>query len=398
MAQENKFPWPPERQEPYSVFAKRVADLREAARLRIIEKQQKVKERVDRSRRVTQELRVGELVLVKRNLTKKGKTKKFLPKFVGPYQVVKKVCETTYLVEDLPARRKQTKRFNAHVCQIRHFHAREDVEWEQGDDSEKEEESSDTEEEGEGINDTEEPEENLPSVAATETATIGAESSFAAVYPDKSNKIAFIVIHIPPCTFRTRMGAGMIVEDLHRHVALTNYAPGRAPPDGADCEGDNGEGLGEHQNHWDLFDDINDRILPLPEIHLIGAATIGAESSFAAVYPDKSNKIAFIVIHIPPYSEEDTRKSSKTLVILTTYYMGIPIILDDSEEEEESSDTEEEGEGINDTEEPEENLPSVAATETVGEEQQPVQPREPERTRAGRHTRAPRWHNEYERH
>ncbi|EFX69963.1 hypothetical protein DAPPUDRAFT_113139 [Daphnia pulex] len=102
MAQENKFPWPPERQEPYAVFAKRVADLREAARLRIIEKQQRVKERIDRSRRVTQELRVGELVLVKRNLTKKGKTKKFLPKFVGPYQVVKKVCETTYLVEDIP--------------------------------------------------------------------------------------------------------------------------------------------------------------------------------------------------------------------------------------------------------------------------------------------------------
>lgn len=25
------------------------------------------------------------------------------------------------------------------------------------------------------------------------------------------------------------------------------------------------------KNHSDLFDDINDRILPLPEIHLIGA-------------------------------------------------------------------------------------------------------------------------------
>ncbi|KZR95761.1 Uncharacterized protein APZ42_010288, partial [Daphnia magna] len=35
MAQENKFPWPPERPEPYAVFVKRVADLREAARLRI---------------------------------------------------------------------------------------------------------------------------------------------------------------------------------------------------------------------------------------------------------------------------------------------------------------------------------------------------------------------------
>jgi hypothetical protein len=98
----------------------------------------------------------------------------FLPKFVGPNQVVKKVSETTYLVEDLPARRKKTKfrRFNAHVCQIRRFHARDDVEWEQGNYSEEEEESSDSEEEGEVINNTREPrepEENLPSVAATET-------------------------------------------------------------------------------------------------------------------------------------------------------------------------------------------------------------------------------------
>jgi hypothetical protein len=109
---------------------------------------------------------------VKRNLIKKGRTKKFLQKFVGPYQVVKKMCETTYLVEDLPAMRKKTKfrRFNAHVCQIRRFHARDDVEWERADYSEEEEEeSSDSEEEGEVINNTREPEENLPSVAATET-------------------------------------------------------------------------------------------------------------------------------------------------------------------------------------------------------------------------------------
>ncbi len=47
------------------------------------------------------------------------------------------------------------------------------------------------------------------------------------------------------------------------------------------------------------------------------------------------------------------------------------------EEEEGSSDSEEEGEVINDTEVPEEYLPSAAATETVCEEQQPGQPREP---------------------
>jgi hypothetical protein len=51
-----------------------------------------VKDRVDRSRRVTQDLRDGELLLVRRKLIKKGKTKKFLPKFVGPYHMVKKVC------------------------------------------------------------------------------------------------------------------------------------------------------------------------------------------------------------------------------------------------------------------------------------------------------------------
>lgn len=81
--------------------------MREAARLKNVEKQQKVKDRVDRSRRVTKDLRVGELVLVRRKLMKNGKTKKFLPKFVGSFQVVKRVCETTHLVEDLPARRKK---------------------------------------------------------------------------------------------------------------------------------------------------------------------------------------------------------------------------------------------------------------------------------------------------
>ena len=64
-------------------------------------------------------------------MKKKNKTKKFLPKYVGPFQVVKKICPTTYLVEDLPAKRKKKRfrRFNVHVVQIRMFHPREDVEW-----------------------------------------------------------------------------------------------------------------------------------------------------------------------------------------------------------------------------------------------------------------------------
>jgi hypothetical protein len=76
-------------------------------------------------------------------------------------------------VEDLPARRKkkQFRRFNAHVCQIRRFHSREDVEWEAEEDSDTEEEkkNSESEEENGVVNNTEEPEENLPSVAVSET-------------------------------------------------------------------------------------------------------------------------------------------------------------------------------------------------------------------------------------
>jgi hypothetical protein len=88
---------------------------------------------------------------------------KFFPKFVGLYQVVKKVCETTYFVEDLPLRRKKKefKRFDAHVCQIRRFHARDDVEWElveHSDAGEKEEGSSESEKVSVAINNTEQPE------------------------------------------------------------------------------------------------------------------------------------------------------------------------------------------------------------------------------------------------
>ena len=128
---ENEFPWPKERPEPVNVFLSRVKEMRNAARLNIIEKQEKVKRLVDLRRRVVKDLFPGELVLVRRKLKKKGKTKKLLPKYIGPFQVVKKVCPTTYLVEDLPAQRKKKRfrRFNAHVVQIRKFHPRDDAEW-----------------------------------------------------------------------------------------------------------------------------------------------------------------------------------------------------------------------------------------------------------------------------
>jgi hypothetical protein len=116
-ALENHFPWPKERPEPFDIFLACVGELREAARLNIIKKQEKSKRLVDQRRQIVRDLRPGELVLVRRKLKKKNKTKKFLP--------------TTYLVEDLPAKRKKKRfrRFYVHVVQIRMFHPREDVEW-----------------------------------------------------------------------------------------------------------------------------------------------------------------------------------------------------------------------------------------------------------------------------
>ncbi|KAI9551000.1 hypothetical protein GHT06_005556 [Daphnia sinensis] len=101
---ERLFPWPAEEQESHVDFLSRVHKLREAARLRILKKQRAF------------ELLPGDLVLVRRPPRKKGLTKKFLPKFTGPFQVVKKVSATTFLVEDLPAVRKKNsfRRFHAH--------------------------------------------------------------------------------------------------------------------------------------------------------------------------------------------------------------------------------------------------------------------------------------------
>ncbi|KZS10523.1 putative Histone-lysine N-methyltransferase NSD2 [Daphnia magna] len=127
---ENQFPWPKERPKPFEIFLS-VSESSEKLHVSTLsKKQEKSKRLVDLRRRVVRDLRPGELVLVRRKLKKKTKTKKFLLKYVGPFQVVKKICPTTYLVENLPAKRhkKRFRRFNDHVVQIRKFQTREDVE------------------------------------------------------------------------------------------------------------------------------------------------------------------------------------------------------------------------------------------------------------------------------
>lgn len=54
-----------------------------------------------------------------------------LPKFIGPFQVASRICPTTYLVEDILAKRKGKvwRRLKAHQCQLGRFHTKTDGKW-----------------------------------------------------------------------------------------------------------------------------------------------------------------------------------------------------------------------------------------------------------------------------
>ena len=56
----------------------------------------------DLSRRENRTYQPGDLVIVARRRVHVGKTKKFVCRSIGPYQVAKRVSKTCYTVEDLP--------------------------------------------------------------------------------------------------------------------------------------------------------------------------------------------------------------------------------------------------------------------------------------------------------
>ena len=86
---QNCFSWPATPFMPYSQFLRRLSRWRSAARQLILASQDGSKRRYDSLHRNSKPFHYGELVLVARKAAPKGRTRKFLPPFIGPFQVVR---------------------------------------------------------------------------------------------------------------------------------------------------------------------------------------------------------------------------------------------------------------------------------------------------------------------
>ena len=131
MSMESAFPWPPSTPLTHEERVEMVSRWRKMARRLIIIRQKKSKLNYDHFRKTDLNFQIGELVLIARRLKTKNTTKKFIPRFVSPYQVYRKVSPTCYAVEDLPCfrRKRLWRRFNAHFSQIRRYSVRRETEW-----------------------------------------------------------------------------------------------------------------------------------------------------------------------------------------------------------------------------------------------------------------------------
>ena len=131
LSQDRAFPWPPADTEAYEDRLAKVVRWRKTARALVLKSQRRSKSNYDKYRKPDPIFHPGDLVLVARHRRANGRTKKLNPRFVGPYQVVKRMSPTCYLVEDLPYNRRKRvwRRFKAHSSQLRKYHSRREVDW-----------------------------------------------------------------------------------------------------------------------------------------------------------------------------------------------------------------------------------------------------------------------------
>ena len=122
------FPLTDQSDEREENYFRRILHWRQTARKLIIRRQKRMKKYEDGHRKPERTYQQGDLVLVTRKRVQVDKTKKFICRSVGSYQVVKRIGRTTYQVEDLPYNRhgRVYRRFSAHVSQLCPFRGRQE--------------------------------------------------------------------------------------------------------------------------------------------------------------------------------------------------------------------------------------------------------------------------------
>lgn len=88
-----------------------ISEMREMSGECIKIQQEKDKHRFDKKRKVTQHYKEGDLVRVERDITNNGgKSKKLVPKYQGPYRILKILPNDRYVIEDTPITKKNNNR------------------------------------------------------------------------------------------------------------------------------------------------------------------------------------------------------------------------------------------------------------------------------------------------
>ncbi|XP_064075696.1 uncharacterized protein LOC135194311 [Vanessa tameamea] len=88
--------------------------LRSEARKRIEKQQEYAKKQFDKHRTCQRQYNVGDLVRIKRTVIDKdhvGKSHKLIPKFQGPYRILKILPNDRFLIEDTPLTKRGNKRY-----------------------------------------------------------------------------------------------------------------------------------------------------------------------------------------------------------------------------------------------------------------------------------------------
>lgn len=94
-----------------------ISEMRETSGECIKIQQEKDKHRFDKKRKLTQRYKEGDLVRVERDITSNnGKSKKLVPKYQGPYRILKILPNDRYVIEDTPITKKNNRRYETVVA------------------------------------------------------------------------------------------------------------------------------------------------------------------------------------------------------------------------------------------------------------------------------------------